>query len=120
MTIDLEYILSTFEEHTRSISSVRWNPNRISEFASTSHDGLVKLWDIRLSSVESSITLHDREAFTKKGENERILCGDWNTEEVDYVTFCSTSIFLCSRLLGCPPVFVAEDDPFLFGSFSIS
>lgn len=40
------------------ISDSKWNPNNPNEFASSSKDGLLKIWDIRLE--HSVSTLFDK------------------------------------------------------------
>jgi ribosome biogenesis protein YTM1 len=58
---------NTFKpSHREWISSVRWSRRNAYTLASTSHDGTVKVWDIR-----SSIPLHTVQAFDK---NHKSLC----------------------------------------------
>merc|ERR1712003_419409 len=55
------------QSHKSWVSGVRWSPTDPFVLASTSHDGTLKVWDIR-----SSIPLHTIRAVNKKGE--KALC----------------------------------------------
>lgn len=55
--------------HKAWVSSVRWSPSNAYHLASSSHDGTVKLWDIR-----SSTPLYTVRAFPKE---EKSLCLLW-------------------------------------------
>eukprot|EP00761_Pharyngomonas_kirbyi_P001026 gb/GECH01001027.1/.p1 GENE.gb/GECH01001027.1/~~gb/GECH01001027.1/.p1 ORF type:complete len:355 (+),score=83.26 gb/GECH01001027.1/:1-1065(+) len=70
---NLEYVLTLYAEHTKSISDVKWNDNNPDEFASTSHDGLLKIWDRR--SDTSVNTLLDRD------DGSPLLCCDWHKRD---------------------------------------
>lgn len=60
--------------HKAWVSSVRWSPSDPFVLASTSHDGSLKVWDIR-----SSLPLHTVKAVSKKGEKALCLAfGDGN------------------------------------------
>lgn len=61
--------------HKAWVSDVRWNPSNAYQLASTSHDGTVKLWDIR-----SSNPLHTVRVFTK---DEKGLCLVWAAHPAD-------------------------------------
>jgi ribosome biogenesis protein YTM1 len=56
--------------HKAWVSSIQWSQVNAYQLASTSHDGTVKLWDIR-----SSNPLHTVRAFTK---DEKGLCLFWD------------------------------------------
>lgn len=64
-----------FNSHKSWVSSVEWSPNDPFVLASSSHDGSVKVWDIR-----SSLPLHTVQAHKK---NEKSLC----------IAFTGSSIF---------------------------
>jgi ribosome biogenesis protein YTM1 len=67
---------NTFKpSHKAWISSVQWSRRDPYQLASTSHDGTIKLWDIR-----SSLPLHTVRAFPKK---EKGLCLAFGTAESD-------------------------------------
>jgi ribosome biogenesis protein len=55
--------------HKGWVSDVKWRPSNAYHLASTSHDGTVKLWDIR-----SSFPLHTVRAF---GKEEKGMCLLW-------------------------------------------
>lgn len=55
------------QSHKAWVSSVRWSPTDPFVLASTSHDGTLKVWDIR-----SYLPLHTVKAVNKKGE--KALC----------------------------------------------
>jgi len=55
------------QSHKAWVSSVQWSPTDPFVLASTSHDGTLKVWDIR-----SSLPLHSVNAVNKKGE--KALC----------------------------------------------
>jgi ribosome biogenesis protein YTM1 len=65
---------STFRpSHKAWVSSVNWNQTNAFQIASASHDGTVKLWDIR-----SSNPLHTVKAFAKE---EKGLCLVYNARD---------------------------------------
>jgi WD40 repeat protein len=66
--------MQTFAEHTKSVSSVKWNPNNQDQFASVSADGLLKVWDRR--SGDSIATMTDRL------EMPALLSCDWHKQDV--------------------------------------
>jgi ribosome biogenesis protein YTM1 len=51
------------------VSSVRWSPTDPFVLASTSHDGTLKVWDIR-----SYLPLHTVNAVNNKKSGEKALC----------------------------------------------
>jgi len=55
------------QSHKAWVSCVQWSPTNPFVLASTSHDGSLKVWDIR-----SSLPLHSVKAVSKKGE--KTLC----------------------------------------------
>ena len=61
--------------HRAWVSSVKWNQSNAYQLASASHDGTVKMWDIR-----SSNPLHTVRAFPKE---EKALCLSWGSASDD-------------------------------------
>jgi ribosome biogenesis protein YTM1 len=61
--------------HKAWVSSVQWSKTNPYHLASTSHDGTIKLWDIR-----SSVPLHTVRAFAKE---EKGLCLVWDPAAKD-------------------------------------
>jgi ribosome biogenesis protein YTM1 len=57
--------------HKEWVSSVNWSKSNAYHLASTSHDGTIKMWDIR-----SSVPLHTVRAFPKE---EKALCLAWES-----------------------------------------
>jgi peroxin-7 len=53
---NLDKIVTTFSEHTKSVYDVKWNPNNTNEFASSSEDGFLRIWDKRQSRSISSLS----------------------------------------------------------------
>ena len=60
--------------HKAWVSAVQWSQHNPYHLASTSHDGTVKLWDIR-----SSIPLHTVRAFEKTEKGLALVYGDAET-----------------------------------------
>lgn len=67
------YLLTKQSSHKAWVSDVQWSPTDPYVLASNSHDGTLKLWDIR-----SSIPLHTILAVGKKGE--KALCLSFGDE----------------------------------------
>ncbi|KAL7541707.1 hypothetical protein ACHAXR_013140 [Thalassiosira sp. AJA248-18] len=61
------YCIYSVFSHKAWVSSVEWSPTDPFVLATTSHDGTLKVWDIR-----SSLPLHTVKAVNKKGE--KALC----------------------------------------------
>ncbi|KAL3793466.1 hypothetical protein ACHAW5_001641 [Stephanodiscus triporus] len=57
------------QSHKAWVSSVRWSPTDPFVLASTSHDGTLKVWDIR-----SYLPLHTVNAVNSKKSGEKALC----------------------------------------------
>jgi ribosome biogenesis protein YTM1 len=75
---DSSVIKSALRSHTAWVTSVQWCNSSFAsphQLASCSHDGTVKLWDIR-----ASIPLHTIEAHSDKA-----LCLDWHTRDLNAV-----------------------------------
>ena len=60
-------LFNYLSSHKSWVSDVQWSPTDPFVLASNSHDGTLKVWDIR-----SSVPLHTVNAVSKKGE--KALC----------------------------------------------
>ena len=64
------FLLSSllFYSHKSWVSAIQWSPTDPFVLATTSHDGTLKVWDIR-----SSLPLHTVRATTNKGDKSLCL-----------------------------------------------
>jgi WD40 repeat protein len=72
---NLDYISSSYMEHTKAVNDAKWNTNNKDEFATVSDDGLLKIWDRRTADQSSVNTLMDRT------DPAPLSCVDWHKKD---------------------------------------
>merc|ERR1711879_327842 len=74
-------ITQQFKSHKAWVPSVQWHPTKTQIFSSASHDGTVKIWDMRSEFALHSIPSHDTKALCVAWhDDETILSGGADTK----------------------------------------